>query len=270
MEVHAYVLMPNHFHLLVRTRQANLSRAMQWLAVTYSIVFNRKHGRCGHLFQGRFKSFIVEDEKYFTAMGLYIHGNPLRARLADDLAHYPWSSYLGYIDYRKKEPWLTTELIISLHDGKAKELMKAQNLYLAEGNKILEELHRSAYLGSMDYAEACLKKLAEKNMEKPQVRHLAKSGGVKRRAERILRQLGEEQPDRIFGSTKRKKNPLRDFVISVLYKSGVFTNREIGEIFGIGYTAVTEAARRAAVHVERDKWLEKIREDVIYKISIDN
>jgi REP element-mobilizing transposase RayT len=62
IRIHAYVLMDNHFHLLVETPQANLSRAVQWLNVSYSIWFNRRHQRVGHLFQGRFKSLVIEDD----------------------------------------------------------------------------------------------------------------------------------------------------------------------------------------------------------------
>jgi REP element-mobilizing transposase RayT len=62
LDVFAYVLMGNHYHLLLRTRRANLSAAMQWLGVSYSVAYNRRHGRCGHLFQGRFKSFLIQEE----------------------------------------------------------------------------------------------------------------------------------------------------------------------------------------------------------------
>jgi REP element-mobilizing transposase RayT len=62
VRIHAYTLMDNHFHLLMETPEANLSRAMQWLSVSYSVWFNRRHNRSGHLFQGRFKAVLVEDD----------------------------------------------------------------------------------------------------------------------------------------------------------------------------------------------------------------
>ncbi len=74
VEVHGYVLMKNHYHLLLQTREENLSRAIQWLGVSYSIWFNRRHQRSGHLFQGRFKSFLIENDRYLVSMCLYIHG----------------------------------------------------------------------------------------------------------------------------------------------------------------------------------------------------
>ena len=77
-DVLGYVLMPNYFHLSVRTRNGNLSRALQRFGVSYSVWFNKSRDRCGHVFQGRFRSFVVEDEKCLAALILYIHGNPLR------------------------------------------------------------------------------------------------------------------------------------------------------------------------------------------------
>ena len=76
--VHAYVLMDNHFHLLPETPEANLSRAMQWLNVSYSVWFNRRHDRAGHLLQGRFKASIVEDDAGWQEVARYVHLNPVR------------------------------------------------------------------------------------------------------------------------------------------------------------------------------------------------
>jgi len=72
--------MPNHYHLLAETTEANLSQAMQWLNVSYTVWFNRRHQRVGHLFQGRFKSVIVEPETWALGLSRYIHLNPVRVR----------------------------------------------------------------------------------------------------------------------------------------------------------------------------------------------
>lgn len=76
--LHAYVLMDNHFHLLIETPEANLSRSMQWLGVSYSMWFNKRHRRAGHLFQGRFKACIVEDDHGWQQVARYVHLNPVR------------------------------------------------------------------------------------------------------------------------------------------------------------------------------------------------
>src|ERR1051325_3071469 len=74
---HADVWMPNHYHLLVETPEANLSLAMQWLNLSYSSWFNRRHDRSGHLFQGRFKAIVVNIEQWGLALSRYIHLNPV-------------------------------------------------------------------------------------------------------------------------------------------------------------------------------------------------
>jgi REP element-mobilizing transposase RayT len=103
IEIYAYVLMGNHYHLLLKTTDANLSKAMQWLGTTYTRKFNLKNQTSGHLFQGRFKSIIVENDAYLLMLSCYIHRNPLRAMIVERIADYPWSSYQNYA-YRKKSP----------------------------------------------------------------------------------------------------------------------------------------------------------------------
>jgi len=78
--LHAYCLMPNHYHLLVQTPRANLSNAVGWLQTTYSIRFNRRHRRSGHLFQGRFKAHLIEADAYAQELIKYVHLNPVRPK----------------------------------------------------------------------------------------------------------------------------------------------------------------------------------------------
>jgi REP element-mobilizing transposase RayT len=78
--IHAYCLMPNHYHLLMQTPRANLSAAAGWLQTTYSVRFNRRHRRSGHLFQGRFKAHLVEEDAYARELIKYIHLNPIRPK----------------------------------------------------------------------------------------------------------------------------------------------------------------------------------------------
>jgi len=96
MTVYAWCLMPNHFHLLVRTGRVPLSQVMRRLLTGYATAFNLRHGRAGHLFQNRYKSILVEEEPYFLQLVRYIHLNPLRGGVVQDLdalARYPWSGH---------------------------------------------------------------------------------------------------------------------------------------------------------------------------------
>ena len=91
--IHTYCLMDNHYHLLVETREPNLSVAIQWLNVSYAAYYNKRHQRVGHLFQGRFKAILIEADEYLKELSRYIHLNPVRAKTVTTPAEYPWSSY---------------------------------------------------------------------------------------------------------------------------------------------------------------------------------
>src|SRR6185369_10836160 len=152
VNVHAFVLMENHYHLLTDTPEANLSRAMQWLNVSYSVWFNRRHRRSGHLLQGRFKAILVEDDAGWQEVARYVHLNPVRlavfglnkrqrtagklgvgppptaqmvsARL-EQLRQWRWSSYRAYAGYAAAPPWLVRQPLDRLCGGRAEAERKA-------------------------------------------------------------------------------------------------------------------------------------------------
>lgn len=116
---HAYVLMGNHYHLLLETPEANLAFGMKWLQGTYTQRFNSRHKVFGHLFQGRYKALNVDDDDdddYFQMVSTYIHLNPVRARLVGcepgQLQGFDWSSFPAYLKLPKKRPvWLETNRV---------------------------------------------------------------------------------------------------------------------------------------------------------------
>lgn len=122
-KVHAYVLMGNHYHLLLETPEPNLTAGMQWLQGTYTKRFNAIHREWGHLFQGRYKAIPIESNGgYFLAVANYIHLNPMRMKGYDfEKARpedYAWSSYPGYVQKRKREPWLCANRVLAALDLK--------------------------------------------------------------------------------------------------------------------------------------------------------
>jgi REP element-mobilizing transposase RayT len=144
VRLHAYVLMENHYHLILETPEGNLSRAMQWLNVSYSVWFNRRHRRIGHLFQGRFKAIIVDPQGWGLELSRYVHLNPLRTRghamsrtqrrqagtgrrreaAAAEVKNrllflngYRWSSYRAFAGYERQPSWLETNAVASLIEG---------------------------------------------------------------------------------------------------------------------------------------------------------
>ncbi len=96
--IHNYCLMSNHYHLLVEIEQPNLSRFMKQLGMSYSIYFNKKYKRSGHLWQGRFKSWYVANEAYLYTLMIYIEQNPLKAKIVKDIAEYPYGSYNYFLN----------------------------------------------------------------------------------------------------------------------------------------------------------------------------
>lgn len=114
-QVHAWVWMSNHYHLVLETPEANLVKGMTWFQTTYTTRFNARHDLCGHLFGGRYKAVLVdrEDPHYFSTLLDYIHLNPVRAGIiklqnGDDLRDYRWSSWGGYVHPQQRQRWQQT------------------------------------------------------------------------------------------------------------------------------------------------------------------
>lgn len=112
-EVFSFVCMPNHIHLFFRTPQPNLSRGMQYLLSGYANWFNTRHRRSGHVYQGRFKGELIEDEQYFWTVSRYVHLNPVRGKrpLVPRPEQWQWSSYPGYHRKQKQVAWIAYESV---------------------------------------------------------------------------------------------------------------------------------------------------------------
>src|SRR3989339_328711 len=113
VEVYAYCLMANHYHLLVQTPGGGLSRAMRHLDGVYTQRYNRMHRRDGSLFRGRYRAILIEPEEYFMAVARYIHRNPAEARAGVDIRRYRWSSHRWYLDKKRCPEWLNTDCLLS-------------------------------------------------------------------------------------------------------------------------------------------------------------
>src|SRR5258708_7665322 len=124
--VHAYTLMTNHFHLVLETPEPTLSHGMKWMNAKYTQWFNWRHNRSGHLFQGRFKGFLVEKESYLLALIRYVALNPVRAQMVDRPEEYRWSSYRATAGYEPAPPWLTTDWALAPF---GRDLAKQQSGY---------------------------------------------------------------------------------------------------------------------------------------------
>jgi len=116
--VHAYVLMDNHYHMLLETPEPNLVNGMKWLQGTYTQRINSRHGEWGHLFRGRYKALVVQADSgdYFSTVATYIHLNPVRAGMMDftkrSLEEFGWSSYPLYLRPSERPGWLCVDRVL--------------------------------------------------------------------------------------------------------------------------------------------------------------
>jgi len=111
--LHCYVLMPNHYHLLMETPHANVSKVMHFINGSYTNYINKKHRRSGHLFQGRYKAIVVDRDNYLLELSRYLHLNPVRAELVAKPIDYAHSSYKSYVT-TSKENFVSRNLILQM------------------------------------------------------------------------------------------------------------------------------------------------------------
>ncbi|MBW1981789.1 MAG: transposase [Deltaproteobacteria bacterium] len=261
LDIIAFVLMDNHYHVLLRTNRANLSKAMQWLGTTYTTIFNLRHSQKGHLFQGRFKSILVENEPYLMQLSCYIHRNPLRAGMVQRLIHYPWSSYPGYAYKRLCPDWVKADLILSLlgPDGTRRKAYREKvQQYANEKKSIWEEVKHGVIYGSQAFVDRIKKDYLNKEA-------MADISVQKRIVNDT--NLGEiiEMVSTIPGVDLEKWKSCRrisksaaidrDMLVYHLWRSGRFRNSEIGSLTGLSISSVSRRAGIFQSRLEQDKRL---------------
>jgi len=177
--IHTYTLMNNHYHLVIETPRANLSRAMHYINASYASYFNAKRKRSGPLYQGRFKAILVEQDEYLHVLSRYIHLNPVRANIVEDPKDYPWSSYTYFISNKKAPEWLNTGFILSMFN---KNISRAKKMYkqfvieaIGKEEKIIQENTQKGFiLGNSDFVDDIINRfvLDKENPEIPLIREL--------------------------------------------------------------------------------------------------
>jgi len=281
VEVHAYVLMDNHYHLLVRAPQANLSAALQWLNVAYSIWWNRRHDRVGHVFQGRFKAVVVESGQWVLECSLYVHLNPValgalalskpqkraeahgftqapasvRARRLEVLRAYPWSSFRAYAGYGPAPEWLCTKELLVRAGGMAGYRRLAEQ---RAGRGLEESLWSQLKWGLALGGEAFARQVRAQTVVDRE------SSG--RRALRALRTWAEvvraveaARGEKWAEFAGRHGDPGRALALYVARRCTGLTLRALGEAAGgMDYTAVSMAVKRFEERLARDKALRRM------------
>lgn len=164
IEIHAYCLMDNHYHLLVKTPRANLARAMRHINGVYTQSFNRLEKTDGALFRGRYKAIVVDGDAYLLQVSRYIHLNPAAAKITKIPAHYTWSSYSSYIQATRAPSWLIVNELLSMMN--CRKARSAYKHYVEAGldeetEKFYKYMHTPVIFGSQERKEELLRKIED-------------------------------------------------------------------------------------------------------------
>jgi REP element-mobilizing transposase RayT len=259
--LHAYVLMTNHYHLIIETPEANLSKAMHYIISSYTMYINKKRKRSGHLFQGRFKSIVVEKDSYLVELSRYIHLNPVRTKMAERPEDYLWSSYPFYIT-KKKSDLLTTDLILSLHSKNPKVAKKRyQEFVESTVGEEVESPHTKVYggmiLGEVSFIKDILRKLKKQDLQREDISHRRQLMG-RHEMEDIINHVALEYGIPADDVLRGKDREARKVAIYLIKKHTSVINREVGERFGgVSYSAVSKVVARTERKMEKDRRLRK-------------
>jgi putative transposase len=258
----AYCMMTNHYHLLVQTPDANLSRCMRHINGVYTQYYNRKYNSNGQLFRGRYKSILVDSDSYLLELVRYIHRNPLDAGIVKDLASYDWSSHKCYLSNAKKWEWLYKEFILKMFsDNKVECKKKYLESVLKETpeeiNRIFGGKKWPSIIGSDDFIDRMKKKFFNKkrHMEVPESKLLAPDIEKIKAAVCIEYKLEEAE----FHHSKRGiRNEARDAAIYLSRQLSGSKLTEIGKDFGINnYSTVSTIIERMKSRISEDRRVNK-------------
>lgn len=233
--LHAYCLMTNHYHLLVETPDANLSKGMRQLNGVYTQRFNRARDHVGHVFQGRFKAILVERDTYLLEVARYIVLNPIRAGMHRKPHVYRWSSYRATAGLAPVPSWLSVDWLLSQFATRKRMAQRRYVEFVQAGighPSIWADLKQQIYLGNDQF-----------------ITRLQQNLPVDQCLEEIPRAQRSQPP-----------KPLADYetayidrraAMAAAYRSGHYSLTEIGRHFGVHYSTVSRAVRSAEADEQR-------------------
>lgn len=153
LEVHAYCLMGNHYHLLVRTPKPNLDEAMRIIGGLYARHFNDRYDRDGSLCKSRYRSILIDSDRYLLAVSRYIHRNPTDLGVID-LAGYTWSSYSAFLGARPPQEWLRLDETLEMTSGPQRYEALVESPLRSEVDALYEKGRVPSIFGSTDFRSA--------------------------------------------------------------------------------------------------------------------
>jgi putative transposase len=271
----AFALMANHFHLIIRTPMANLQEFMRHFNISYTSYFNYAHDRVGHLYQGRYKSFLIDADSYLMEVSRYVHLNPVRVKtdaslpaeeLRKALRGYRWSSYPGYIRKNDRYPWLSREDLLACFGGDDSKGRRAYAQFVESGlaGDITNPLARGKGHGIIG-DEAFMAKITDRffnpqsKRELPAVKKIEKRVNPARILDAVAAATGT--PQTIFFA-RRYTGVARGLAMELLYRHGGLTQREIGDLIGMDYSTVSVVRKRFRLMRDQDHALKALVDKV--------
>ncbi|MFH2138204.1 MAG: transposase [Candidatus Omnitrophota bacterium] len=252
--LYAYCLMGNHYHLLLETSQPNLSKIMQYINTAYTIYYNKKRNKCGHLFQGRYKSILVEAEVYFKELTRYIHLNPVRAKIVTKPDEYRWSSYNEYV--KGKSEIIDIDKLKILLDMNIKQYPGFVLLGINKPIDYLKNTYAGFILGGKEFIQ---EQLGDINLlaEGKEFAHKKTICCVDYEAIiAATAKVYHVEPDLLLKAVKKPLLAKKTAVYLLKRYSGL-TNQVIGSMFGISYSAVSKINKDMQAIITEKKGVKK-------------
>ena len=268
--LHCYILMTNHYHLLLETPDGNISRIMHYLNGSYTNYINIKRNRSGHLFQGRYKAILIDHDSYLLELSRYLHLNPVRAGMVSKPEEYPYSSYEYYIN-KKKEEIIYRDLILNMVSNNKKtqfnDYMKfVQNAINDEIEDPLRKVYAGTILGKTQFIKNLLDNVKDDIFKKKEIAGKRELHG-KWKAEEIMKVVTESLKNNRIPQ-KRNQIIRRNVNIYLLKKHTALTNKVIGELLGdIPSTTVSKTFYRFSEKLRSEKYLTKTVKNIEKEMS---
>ncbi|HBA38745.1 MAG TPA: addiction module toxin RelE [Deltaproteobacteria bacterium] len=227
---HAYCLMGNHYHLVIETAEANLSKGMRQLNGVYTQISNRRHRRVGHLFQGRYKAILVDRDAYWLEVNRYVVLNPVRAGMVKQPGDWRWSSFNATVGVQSAPAWLKVEGLLAQFGEKRSVARRRYKSFVEEGierESLWSELKGQIYLGDERFVERTQARLSDEEKDDINIPRVQRRGPAP-----PLKQI-----------EARHKERTRAVVAA--YETGEYSYQQIGEHFGVHFTTVGRLVRAA-------------------------